>query len=893
MTSELFSAFCYKAGTVVSYFKQIKNVVMSWHNLHIEETFTVLKTNEHGLTASIAEERLQANGPNELEEGKKKSPLKMLLAQFKDVMILILLAAAILSGIIGDLTDTIVILIIVLLNAFLGFIQEYRAEKAMLALKQMSVTQARVLRDGQTNWISASALVTGDVILLEAGNAVPADLRIIESNNLKIEEAALTGESHSVDKIAERLDADNLPIGDQKNLAFKGTFVTYGRGKGVVVATGMQTELGRIAKMLQEKETLTPLQQRMASFAKRLSVLVLFLCLVFFVAGWFRGEDLTKMFLTSISLAVAAIPEALPAVITISLALAAKKMIKQNTVIRKLPAVETLGSVTYICTDKTGTLTKNKMHVEEVFVGGKLFDRNEISSIKDDGEMTLLLRAFALNNDALEDSDKTIKGDSTEVALAEVARDQGMEAASWKRLAEIAFDADRKLMTTFHQHGNQIISFTKGAPDVLIERSVNINESNLQQQVDEMAAKGHRVLGFAYRYWGELPEHPDSAIHEFDLNFLGLASIIDPPREEVFDAVKQCKTAGIVPVMITGDHPLTAKAIAQRIGILNTERDLLISGPELAQLDADSFLAKVEKIKVYARVSPEQKLQIVKALQQKGHYVAMTGDGVNDAPSLKRANIGIAMGITGTDVSKEAAHMILLDDNFSTIVNAAREGRRIYDNILKFIKYMMTTNSGELWTLLLGPIVGLPVALLPIHILWINLVSDGLPAIALSYEKAEKNIMNRPPRPPQQSVFATGRGLHMIWVGILMAGITLSLQGWSIAHGMHWQTIVFNVLCLCQLGHVLAIRSETQSLFSIGVFTNKPLIGAVILTLLLQFSITYIPFLQMIFKTESLSLNEFVLVCAASSIVFVAVEIEKAISRRRRTNGQSSSEVLA
>ncbi len=854
---------------------------MHWHRLSIKETIEFLDTTLQGLTTADAEGKLVKYGPNELQEGEKKSIAAMLLAQFKDVMILILLAAAIVSGIIGDLTDTIVILVIVLLNAIIGFFQEYRAEKAMQALKQMAVTQARVLRDGTSSWMSATALVPGDVVLLEAGNAVPADIRIIESVNLKIEEAALTGESNAVDKISPALEIDDLPVGDKKNMAFKGTFVTYGRGTGIVIATGMQTELGRIAKMLQEDETLTPLQQRMASFGKKLSVLVLFLCVLFFVAGWLRGEDIVKMVLTSISLAVAAIPEALPAVITISLALAAKRMIKFNSLIRKLPAVETLGSVTYICTDKTGTLTKNKMHVEELFVNGAMIDRNNLAANKNEEGVNLLLHSFALNNDAVEDDDKNIKGDSTEIALMEVAREQNISPDVWPRLAELAFDADRKLMTTFHKHQNKVISFTKGAPDILLQRCVNINLAEMQEQVDGLAAKDHRVLGFAYRYWNELPSKPDAEIHESGLHFLGLAGIIDPPREEVFDAVTQCKTAGIVPVMITGDHPLTAKTIAQRIGILSSEKDLVITGQQLAALDEDNFLAKVEKIKVYARVSPEQKLQIVKMLQQKGHYVAMTGDGVNDAPSLKRANIGIAMGITGTDVSKEAAHMILLDDNFSTIVKAVREGRRIYDNILKFIKYLMTTNSGELWTLLMGPLIGLPVALLPIHILWINLVSDGLPAISLSFEKAEKDIMKRPPRPPQQSVFANGRGMHMIWVGMLMAGIALSAQSWAITHGLHWQTIVFNVLCLCQMGHVLAIRSETQSLFSIGIFSNKPLIGAVIIALILQGIITYVPFLQPIFQTESLTLQEFVLVGAASSLVFFAVEIEKAISRRR------------
>ncbi len=855
---------------------------MNWHRLSIVETFELLGTTQQGLSTNAAEEKLVHVGPNELQEGKKKSIAGMLLAQFKDVMILILLAAAIISGIIGDLTDTIVILIIVCLNAVIGFFQEYRAEKAMQALKQMAVTQTRVLRDGKPAWLPATVLVPGDVVLLDAGSAVPADVRIIESVNLKIEEAALTGESQAIDKIVNPLEVDDLPLGDKKNMAFKGTFVTYGRGTAVVIATGMQTELGRIAKMLQEDETLTPLQQRMASFGKKLSVLVLFLCILFFVAGWLRGEDVVKMVMTSISLAVAAIPEALPAVITISLALAAKRMIRFNSLIRKLPAVETLGSVTYICTDKTGTLTKNKMHVEDVFVNGNLYERNDLQAIKEDVNVMNLLQAFALNNDAVADENQVIKGDSTEIALMEVSTEHHIQTGTWPRLAEIAFDADRKLMTTFHSYDQKIISFTKGAPDILLQRCVDIDLPAMQKQVDAMAAKGHRILGFALRYWDALPENPDSEIHETGLQFLGLTGIIDPPREEVFEAVAQCKTAGIVPVMITGDHPLTAKTIAERIGILSSNHDLVITGQQLAAMDNDSFLAKVEKIKVYARVSPEQKLQIVKMLQQKGHYVAMTGDGVNDAPSLKRANIGIAMGITGTDVSKEAAHMILLDDNFSTIVKAVREGRRIYDNILKFIKYLMTTNSGELWTLLLGPMIGLPVALLPIHILWINLVSDGLPAISLSFEKAEKDIMNRPPRPPQQSVFANGRGIHMIWVGILMAGITLSLQGWAIRNGLHWQTIVFNVLCLCQMGHVLAIRSEKQSLFSIGIFSNKPLIGAVIIALLLQFVITYVPFFQPIFQTEALTLNEFLLVGAASSLVFFAVETEKAIFRKRR-----------
>jgi P-type Ca2+ transporter type 2C len=854
---------------------------MNWHKLSIQETFELLGTGKEGLSSNEADEKLLQFGPNELEEGKKKSIAGILLSQFKDVMILILLAAAIISGIIGDLTDTVVILIIVLLNAIIGFLQEYRAEKAMQALKQLTITQSKVMRDGKIAWLPSTVLVPGDLILLEAGNTVQADARIIESINLKTEEAALTGESQPIDKITNALTADDLSLGDKKNMVFKGTAVTYGRGTAIVIATGMQTELGRIAKLLQEEEALTPLQQRMASFGKKLSVLVFFLCLLFFTAGWLRGEEFIKMVLTSISLAVAAIPEALPAVITISLALAAKRMIRFNSLIRKLPAVETLGSVSYICTDKTGTLTKNKMHVENVFINGTLYDRNNWKVNKDDENTMLLLHAFALNNDVIEGDNKVLKGDSTEIALVEVAKEHNIQPHNWPRLAEIAFDSDRKLMTTFHSHNNKIISFTKGAPDLLIQNCVDTDQSAIHKQTDELAGKGHRIIGFAYRYWDEVPENPVIEIHESGLQFLGLTGITDPPREEVYDAIAQCKTAGIVPVMITGDHPLTAKTIAERIGILNSEKDLVITGQQMAELDSDSFLSKIERIKVYARVSPEQKLLIVKVLQQKGHFVAMTGDGVNDAPSLKRANIGIAMGITGTDVAKEAAHMILLDDNFSTIVKAVKEGRRIYDNILKFIKYLMTTNSCELMVLLIGPFLGFPIALLPIHILWINLVSDGLPAISLSFEKADKDIMQRPPRPPQHSVFADGRGLHMIWVGMFMAFITLSAQGYAITNGLHWQTIVFNVLCLSQMGHVMAIRSDKQSLFSVGIFSNKPLIASVFLSFLLQFIITYSPLLQPVFKTESLTLYEFLLVGVLSSLVFFVVEIEKLIIKRK------------
>jgi Ca2+-transporting ATPase len=864
---------------------------MDWYNQSIEKIFKQLHTGDGGLNDVDAKNILAKIGNNELQEGKKKTALGILLAQFKDLMILILLAAAVISGVLGDIKDTIFILVIVLLNATVGFIQEYRAEKAMQALKKMAITPATVVREGNNISVAATELVPGDIVILETGNAVPADIRVIESVNLKIDESALTGESETVEKFSEALSINNASISEQNSMLFKGTFVSYGRGKGIVVTTGMQTQLGNIAKMLQQEESKSPLQQRMISFSKKLSLLVLLLCILFFFIGWLRGENLLKMLLTSISLAVAAIPEALPAVITISLALAAKRLIKLNSLIKKLPAVETLGSVTYICTDKTGTLTKNKMYVEQLFVNNQLIEIKEVATIKSEQNIALLLQSFALNNDTIEDEQKNLKGDSTEIALMQFAKEQGVIIDTWPRLAELAFDSKRKLMTTFHKHNDAIISFTKGAPDILIEKCKDIDKIKLQQQVNTMAESGYRVIGFAYRNWSELPQEITAATHENDLQFIGLAGIIDPPREEVTAALAQCKTAGIVTVMITGDHPLTAKTIAKRIGILNNENDLVITGKELADLSETSFLNQIENIKVYARVSPEQKLLIVKTLQQKGHYVAMTGDGVNDAPSLKLANIGIAMGITGTDVSKEAAHMILLDDNFSTIVKAVREGRRVYDNILKFIKYLMTTNSGELWILLIGPILGLPIALLPIHILWINLISDGLPAISLSFEKAEKNIMKRLPRNPKENVFANGNGLHMIWVGLFMAAVALLAQNWAIQNGLHWQTIVFNIICLSQMGHVLAIRSNKQSFFSVPLFSNIPLILAVASAVILQIAVTYIPVLHSVFKTKTLSLREFIFVVIASSLVFFAVEIEKFICRKKKKHQSGNSKL--
>jgi Ca2+-transporting ATPase len=890
---------------------------MIWHQKEITSVVEELQSSSQGLSLEEAQKRLEQYGSNELTEKKKKTPFMMFLDQFKDFMIIVLIAAAIISGFIGDITDTIAIIVIVMLNAVIGFVQEYRAERAMAALKKMAASVATVIRSGVPANIPAAELVPGDMVSLEAGKIVPADMRLAESVRLKAEEAALTGESVPVEKHIEALHDDHLPIGDRKNMAYKGTFVTYGRGMGVVVATGMNTELGRIATMLQEgEEVKTPLQKRLAAFGKKLAIAVLVICAIVFGIGMMRGEPLLLMLLTAISLAVAAIPEALPAVVTISLALGAKKLVKQNALIRKLPAVETLGSVTYICSDKTGTLTLNKMTVEEIWVDGKIVKSDKLKVKSEETEKLLHLTsqlssfftALALSNDAQVDALGNIIGDPTEIALYNIAINNGFDKKELEenlpRTGEIPFDSERKCMTTIHKTppsppwqggelrgGISFISFTKGAAEVILEKSIHILTSEGLEPIDtqeiirineRMAADGLRVLCIAMRSWNNLPDNISSENVEMDLTILGLVGMMDPPREEVKEAVSMCKTAGIIPVMITGDHPITAKAIARRLGIIDDDSKAIITGKELEKLTLEEFEEKVEHIRVYARVAPEQKLEIIKALQDKGQFVAMTGDGVNDAPALKRADIGVAMGITGTDVSKEAAHMILLDDNFATIVKAVKEGRRIFDNIRKFIKYTMTSNSGEIWTIFLAPFLGLPIPLLPIHILWINLVTDGLPGLALAAEPPEKEIMKIPPRHPQESIFAHGLGTHIIWVGLLMGFVSIFTQAWSIKTGLaHWQTMVFTVLCLSQMGNVLAIRSGKESLFSQGLFSNKPLVGAFVLTFALQMATIYVPFLNPIFKTEPLTSSELTITIALSSVVFFAVEVEKLMKRRK------------
>ncbi len=896
---------------------------MDWHQKDIKEVFELLKSSSNGLSSEDAIERRHHYGPNELQEMKKKTLFMMFLEQFKDFMIMVLIAAAVISGIIGEIADTIAIIVIVILNAIIGLVQEYRAEKAIRALKKMAAPNALVYRDNKMKSVPASGIVPGDIVMLEAGRIIPADMRLTEAAKLKIEEAALTGESVPVEKSICTLDEKLIPLGDRVNMAFKGTTVSYGRGTGIVVSTGMNTELGKIASLLQEEEEVrTPLQKRLSKFGQRLGITVIVICAIVFTTGLLRGEAPLLMFLTAVSLAVAAIPEALPAVVTISLALGAKKMVRQNSLIRKLPAVETLGSVTYICSDKTGTLTLNKMSVEEIYVDGKLLraevlkkesEKIDKENISKDETVTSelqhfgtseLFMAMALNNDAVLDSENKVIGDPTEIALFEIAGKRGFHKQNleneFSRIAEIPFDSERKCMTTFHKPlshpigTSQFISFTKGAFETIVNRSTHIlsregrielNESIRKELITankKMANEGLRTLAFATRQWNELPKEitPDSA--EKNLTFLGIAGLMDPPREEVKDAVSTCKTAGIKPVMITGDHPLTARTIAKRLGIIG-DGDGIVTGQALEKLPPEDFKERVEKIRVYARVAPEQKIKIVKALQEKGEFVAMTGDGVNDAPALKRADIGIAMGITGTDVSKESSHMILLDDNFATIVKAVKEGRRIFDNIRKFIKYTMTSNSGEIWTIFLPPFLGLPIPLLPIHILWINLVTDGLPGLALAVEPVEKGIMNKPPRHPQESIFAHGLGYHLFWVGLLMGSVSIFAQAWFMKTGnTHWQTMVFTTLSLSQMGHVLAIRSERESLFKLGLFSNKPLLGAVLLTFVLQMATIYVPFLNPVFKTAPLSAVELFITLILSSIVFFAVETEKWWMRKKR-----------
>ena len=864
---------------------------LAWHCLNVEQAIRSLASDPgQGLRAADALSRLEQFGPNALQEARRRHPLSMLAAQFTDFMILVLIAAAVIAGFVGEPQDTVSIVVIVVLNGAIGFVQEYRAERAMAALKKMANPKARVVRDGRPAMIDADTLVPGDIVELEAGNIVPADLRLIELAALKINESALTGESQPVEKRVESLDQADLPLGDRLNLAYKGTIVTLGRARGLVVATGMRTELGKIAALLSAEAGKTPLQKRLGKLGEKLALAVLAICTVIFVVGWVRGEPPLAMLLTAVSLAVAAMPEALPAVVTISLALGAARMVRQNALIRRLPAVETLGSVTYICSDKTGTLTLNRMQVDRLLADGE--SRSALPSTEQTPWRELGL-AMALCNDAALDAEGTPVGDPTETALLVGAGAAGLNKRDLTqllpRIAEVPFDSKRARMSTLHADQAQVLVLVKGAPEAVLPHCTDrlsaqgirpIDRAALHDAAEELARQGLRMLAFAQRHVPAVPDELTADTLETSLTFLGLVALIDPPRPEAAAAVAACKAAGIIPVMITGDHPATARAIARRLGIIE-EGGKVLTGTQLARLTLKELESEVERVRVYARIDPEQKIKIVQALQDKGEFVAMTGDGVNDAPALKRADIGIAMGKGGTDVAREAAHMTLLDDNFATIVAAVREGRRIFDNIRKFVRYVLTGNSGEIWLLFLAPFLGLPVPLQPIQILWVNLVTDGLPGLALSVEPEERDIMRRAPRAPGESLFAHGIWQHTLWVGLLIGGLSLLVQAWALqANDAHWQSMVFTVLTLSQMCHVLAIRSERESLFSLGLFSNPAMLGAVLLTFVLQLAVLYMPLLQPIFKTTPLSLAELGWCLALSSVVFVAVEIEKALVRR-------------
>lgn len=907
-----------------------------WFEKTVEEIlYENASDRQQGLTSEDVIRRQEQYGLNELEDRGTKSPWKILWEQFTETMVVMLIISAVITILLGEYKDAIAIMVIVILNSLLGFTQEYRAEQAMAALKKMAVPRVRARRDGNIVEIPAQQLVPGDIIMLEAGNAIPADGSLVESVNLRVQESVLTGESEPVEKDIEAIHKEHPALGDQHNRIFMGTVVTYGRGTAVITETGMQTELGKIAEMIQSVGgESTPLQRRLAQLGKTLAIVALMIVAVVIVLGLLRGEDLRTMFLTAISMAVAAVPEGLPAVVTIALAVGAQRMLKRNSLIRKLPAVETLGSVTTICSDKTGTLTENRMTVTMVDVAGNRLDLQEevrdysptvgLSAsvapvIDQNNAVALMLAGGALCNDAvLEKKEEAFSavGDPTEGALVVAA----VHAGLWKsklesalpRVAELPFDSDRKRMSTFHQAQDveqlpdvlsdllaspafagdaPCLMITKGAVDGLLDISnrvwsdrqvVSMDEAWHQRIIEannDLALKGMRVLGVAFRQSSEEESKQVSEEMERDLVFVGMFAMIDPARPEVKTAVKTAKAAGVRPIMITGDHPLTALHIAKELGI--ADNDEVITGVELQKMDPEQLKERLQTVSVFARVSPEHKLNIVNALQELGEIVAMTGDGVNDAPALKKADIGVAMGITGTDVSKEAADMVLLDDNFATIVSAVKEGRRIYENIRKFVKYTMTSNFGEIIVMLVGPFVGLGLPLLPLQILWVNLVTDGLPGLALTQEPSEPDTMERPPRDPKENMFSRGLGTDVLWIGSLMGAVSLLVGLWAFYfdHEFAWQTMIFTTLTLAQMGNALASRSEQQTLWEAGIFSNPSLLGAVLLTFALQMAVVYLPFLQNIFKTTSLSLLEFAISFGASVLVLLVIDGVKLLKR--------------
>jgi Ca2+-transporting ATPase len=878
---------------------QVINENHEWHRLPVQDVLVQLNTDDaRGLDEGDAATRLRHYGHNVIEGDKPPGFLKLIAHQLRDFMIGLLLVAAVISGLVGDLVDTLAIIVIVILNAAIGVIQEYRAQRAVAALRDMSAPTASVLRDGIATRIAAADVVPGDIVILEAGDVVPADLRLIEATGLGVDESALTGESVPVTKSVDPLTAADAGLPDQVNMAFKSTLVTRGRGTGACTVTGGQTAIGRIAALLRvDRAVRTPLQARLALFSRRIALAVIAICTLVFVTGLMRGQPTLLMFMTALSLAVAAVPEALPAVITVALGIGARRLGELNSLVRRLPAVESLGSVNYICADKTGTLTENRMTV------GALLTANGRRESLGDGmpdELALRLgQAMLLCGDVIVEEDG-LKGDPTERALVAAALDAGFDKqeidAEFPRIAELPFESGRQAMVTRHRNDSGVVSFLKGAPERVIaacreqmaaDGTSTALPTDALADAEQLAAQGFRVLAFAFRREATVDPDIDDGVLDGDWMLLGLVGLIDPPRREVGQAIAECRTAGIVPVMITGDHPATAMAIARQIGICDDEESML-TGRELAALSDRDFARRVEDIRVYARVDPEQKIRIVNALQEKGHFVAMTGDGVNDAPALKQATIGIAMGDRGTEVAREAAEIVLLDDSFATIVHAVHEGRRIFDDIRKFVRYTMTSNSGEIWVLVLAPFLGLPLPLLPLHILWINLVTDGFPGLALSAEPAERDTMSRPPRAADEGIFTRPMAYHIFWIGLAIGALTLLTQAWTLSAGTaHWQTMVFTVLVVAQLFHSLAIRSERDSLLTIGLFSNPALVAAIALTIAAQLAVIYVPALNEIFRTAPLTAVELVICFATGAVVLVLVEMEKLVRRLAERNASA------
>ena len=867
----------------------------NWYQKNIEDVKKELATDiEKGLSSKQVEEKQQNVGFNELKARKKKSLIVKFLEQFKDFMIIVLIIAAIVSGIVGILegegiTDTIIILIVVIVNAIIGVAQENKAEKSLEALQKLSAHASKVIRNGKMIVIPSRELVPGDVVVLETGDYVPADLRIIEAVNLKSQESALTGESVPVEKIIYTIN-EEVGIGDRTNMLFSSSLITYGRGKGIVVETGMNTEVGKIAEIINSSEEgTTPLQEKLNKLGKILGIAALAICVVIFIIGLLYGKEPIHMFMTAVSLAVAAIPEGLAAVSTIVLAIGVQRMVKKNAIVKRLPAVETLGSASVICSDKTGTLTQNKMTVQKIYVDNKLMDMENIKFVESKSDLESLIYNAMLCNDTKVGANNELAGDPTETALVDMGMNLDIDIDkifSIDRLNEIPFDSSRKLMTTVHKIDNEYIVYTKGGVDELlknctsyiingkIEKDLKEFKKSIYENNESMAKNALRVLAFGYKKIKKLPESKEEIEKlESDLIFVGMVGMIDPPREEAKKAVEKCKSAGIKTVMITGDHKITATAIAKQLGILENE-DEAITGSELENMSDEELTKNIRNYSVYARVSPEHKVRIVRAWQANGEIVAMTGDGVNDAPALKNADIGCAMGVVGTDVAKEAADVILTDDNFATVVSAVEEGRRIYDNILKAIQFLLSSNVGEIIVLFVAILITPLLAkwfnitnisalepLLPIHILWINLVTDSLPALALAVDPAAENIMQRKPNKKDKGIFTKGMTWRVIYQGIMIGFITLIAFIVGLATpGVTdeaakieiAQTMAFCVLALSELVHVFNIRDNKNSVFKTGILNNSKLILAILVSASFMFIILLIPGLRQIFSIAQL-----------------------------------------